>query len=237
MVINLAESFYKFELMEHVLDNPAWYALNSGNSNLAYGNEQVKFFDKDVAPFVGFKENSVENFDALYELITHDGLVAFVSPFQTAIPGKWKLLRHVPCLQMVYRGDTVAVNTDLIDLTNEHIPQMMELTELTKPGPFRERTIDFGYYQGIFDKERLVAMAGQRMAPLPYIEVSAVCTHPDHLGKGYARQLLLSQVNRITSEGNVPFLHVRDDNHRAIKVYESVGFVTRTDMHFYMLRK
>ena len=223
--------------MEHVLDNPAWYALISGNSNLAYGTDQVKFFDKDVAPFVGFNENSVENFDALYELITHSGLVMFISPQPVAIPGKWKVLRHIPCLQMVFNGSVTPTYVDLINLTNEHIPQMMELTQLTKPGPFVTRTIDFGHYQGIFESDKLLAMTGQRMAPLPYVEVSAVCTHPNHTGKGYAKQLLLSQVDRITREGNIPFLHVRDDNHRAIKVYESVGFVTRTDMHFYMLRK
>jgi ribosomal protein S18 acetylase RimI-like enzyme len=223
--------------MEHVLDNPAWHALISGNSNLANGTDSVKFYDKDVAPFIGFKENSIENFDTLYQLIDHDGLVMFISPQPATIPGKWKVLRHIPCLQMVYNGTWGQVNADIIDLTNEHIPQMIALTELTKPGPFRERTIDFGSFQGIFENERLVAMAGQRMAPLPYVEVTAVCTHPDHTGKGYAKQLLLSQVNRIIGEGNIPFLHVREDNHRAIKVYESVGFVTRTDMHFYMLRK
>lgn len=224
-------------MMEYVLDNPAWYALNTGNSNLAHGTQRVKFFDKDVAPFVGFDENTDENFEALYQLIDHNGLIMFISPQPAAVPGKWKVLRHIPCLQMVYNGNAGAANFDLTNLANEHVPQMLELTQLTKPGPFVSRTIDFGHYQGIFDKEKLVAMAGQRMAPLPYVEVSAVCTHPDHLGKGYAKQLLLSQVNRIVLEGNIPFLHVRDDNHRAIKVYESVGFVTRTDMHFYMLRK
>ncbi len=224
-------------MMEHVLDNPAWYALISGNSNLAYGTDSVKFFDKDVAPFVGFDNNTEENFDKLYHLITHDGLVSFVSPYRVSIPNNWKLLRHVPCLQMVHYGTLGQVNADIIDLTNEHVPQMLELTELTKPGPFRERTIDFGSFQGIFENEKLVAMAGQRMAPLPYVEVTAVCTHPEHTGKGYAKQLLISLCKQIIQDGHIPFLHVRDDNHRAINVYESVGFVTRTDMHFYMLRK
>jgi ribosomal protein S18 acetylase RimI-like enzyme len=223
--------------MEYVLDNPAWYALISGNNNLAYGTNDVKFFDKDVAPFVGFNENSAGNFDTLYQLIDHNGIVMFISPQPATIPGKWKVLRHIPCLQMVFNGSVTTVNVDLINLTNEHIPQMMELTQLTKPGPFVTRTIEFGSYQGIFENDKLIAMTGQRMAPLPYVEVSAVCTHPDHLGKGYAKQLLLSQINQIINQGNIPFLHVRDDNHRAIKVYESVGFVTRTDMHFYMLRK
>ncbi len=223
--------------MEQVLDNPAWYSLNTGNSNLAYGNEQVKFFDKDVAPFVGFDKNTEENFDSLYHLITHNGLVAFISPYPVAIPGNWKVLRHVPCLQMVYNGNVQKVNADIINLTDEHVPQMLELTELTKPGPFLSRTIDFGSFKGIFKNEKLVAMAGQRMAPLPYIEVTAVCTHPDHTGKGYAKQLLISQANQIIAQNNIPFLHVRDDNYQAIKVYENVGFVTRTDIHFYMLRK
>lgn len=223
--------------MEQVLDNPAWYALNTGNSNLAQGTDRVKFFDKDVAPFVGFDENTEENFESLYNLITHDGLVAFVSPYSVAIPGKWKILRHVPCLQMVHNGKVNEVGAELINLTNDHIPQMINLAELTKPGPFRERTIEFGPFQGIFENGNLVAMAGQRMAPLPYVEVSAVCTHPDYTGKGYAKQLLISQANHIIAQNRIPFLHVRDDNYRAIKVYENVGFVTRTDIHFYMLRK
>lgn len=224
-------------MMEYVLDNPAWYALNTGNSNLAHGTQRVKFFDKDVAPFVGFDENSVENFDTLYELIDQHEYISFVSPNKTSIPGKWKVLKHIPCLQMVHDGITRQLNADIMDLSYMHVPQMLELTQLTRPGPFLSRTIDFGPFQGIIENDKLVAMAGQRMAPLPYIEVTAVCTHPDHAGKGYARQLLMSQCNDVIAHGKIPFLHVRDDNHRAIKVYESVGFFTRTDIHFYMLRK
>ncbi len=223
--------------MEHVLDNPAWYALISGNTNLAYGSDTVKFYDKDVAPFVGFDESTEYNFDVLYQLIEHNGLVMFISPQPATIPGKWKMLRHIPCLQMVHDVVPRQIDADIIDLKEEHISQMLELTQLTKPGPFLNRTVDFGPFQGIFDGNKLVAMAGQRMAPLPYVEVTAVCTHPNHTGKGYAKQLLISQSNQIIKAGNIPFLHVRDDNHRAIKVYEKVGFTTRTDMHFYMLRK
>ncbi len=223
--------------MEHVLDNPAWYALILGNSKLAYGTDKVKFFDKDVAPFVGFDENSIENFDTLYELITQHEFVSFVSPRPTTIPGKWKVLRHIPCLQMIHDGITRQANADIVDLTYEHVPQMLELTQLTQPGPFLSKTIDFGPFQGIFENDKLVAMAGQRMAPLPYVEVTAVCTHPDHTGKGYAKQLLISQCNHVIAHGKIPFLHVKDDNYRAIKVYESVNFTTRTDIHFYLLRK
>ena len=114
---------------------------------------------------------------------------------------------------------------------------MLSLTKLTNPGPFLERTIEFGHYRGIFDGEELVAMAGQRMHSFNYAEISAVCTHPDYLGRGYARQLLLNQAQRIQAEGNIPYLHVLSTNERALKVYTGLGFVTRKEMYFYVLQK
>ena len=80
-------------------------------------------------------------------------------------------------------------------------------------------------------------MAGQRMHAFDYAEVSAVCTHPDHTGKGYARQLLIHQINRIKAMDATPFLHVRHDNDRAIGVYESLGFAKRRAMYFHVIKK
>jgi predicted GNAT family acetyltransferase len=133
--------------------------------------------------------------------------------------------------------EQVAGSTPIVPLTNVHVPQMLALTKLTNPGPFAERTIDFGHYEGIFEGDKLVAMAGQRMHAFNYAEVSAVCTHPDHTGRGYARLLLLHQLQRIKAASDIPFLHVRYDNERAIKVYESLGFETRTEVYFYVLAK
>jgi ribosomal protein S18 acetylase RimI-like enzyme len=224
--------------MEHVLDNPAYNALNTGNATLANGNEQIKYFSKEVSPFVGFQETRPDNFEQLHALIGHGGPVGYVSPVETTIPAMWNVLHSVPCFQMVYNGDAVPTDeTNLITLTDDQIPQMLELTKLTNPGPFASRTIDFGHYRGIFDGDKLVAMAGQRMNPLPYAEVSAVCTHPDYTGRGYAKQLLQYHCNRIIAEGNIPFLHVKVDNDRAIKVYESMGFEKRTRMYFYILKR
>jgi predicted GNAT family acetyltransferase len=151
----------------------------------------------------------------------------------------WKVLNCVKSFQMVYDVTTPATEATLpvVNLTVDHIPQMLELTQLTQPGPFGPRTIGFGHYQGVFDGDKLVAMAGQRMHPLPYAEISAVCTHPDYTGKGYAQQLLLYQVNRIKAAGETPFLHVRYDNERAVKVYQNVGFAKRIFIWFYVIQK
>jgi ribosomal protein S18 acetylase RimI-like enzyme len=224
--------------MEHVLDNPAWNALISGNRHLSDGNGQARYFDREVSPFAALKENSEDNFRLLYELLPHSTIL-FVTPAEMEFPARWMVLQYIRGLQMVYDGRDVTggLSRDLVPLTNEHVPQMLELTKLTNPGPFAERTIDFGHYQGIFEGDELVAMAGQRLHAFEYAEVSAVCTRPGHTGKGYARQLLLSQLQRIKAAANIPFLHVRYDNNRAIKVYEDLGFVIRREVHFYVLKK
>ena len=65
-------------------------------------------------------------------------------------------------------------------------------------------------------------MAGERLKVPGYTEVSAVCTHPDHTGKGYAA-LMMEIMRRIRDRGETPFLHVRADNARAIEIYKRLG--------------
>jgi ribosomal protein S18 acetylase RimI-like enzyme len=224
--------------MEHLLDNPIFNALATGNQHLSNGDAQIKYFSKEVAPFVGLKITSAENFKALYDIVPHEGPFVFFSTSKVEIPSPWQALNVIPGYQMVYDGYTQPVDESILTpLTDEHIPQMLELTQLTNPGPFAQRAIDFGHYMGVFAGNKLVAMAGQRLNPLPYAEISAVCTHPDHTGKGYARQLMTYQINRIKAEGNVPFLHVREDNERAISVYKNLGFEIRSDVYFNVLGK
>jgi predicted GNAT family acetyltransferase len=225
--------------MKHVLDNPAWNALISGNKHLSDGNEQARYFYKEVSPFAAFKENTPENFQSLYEMLPHNGPVLFVTPVETEIPAPWKVLQVIKGLQMVYDVSKVPAKVDLklTPLTPKDVPQMLALTKLTNPGPFGTRTIEFGHYQGVFAGDKLVAMAGQRFHAGDYAEISAVCTHPEYTGNGYARQLLLSQIHRIMAASNTPFLHVRYDNERAIKVYESLGFSTRKEVYFYVIVK
>jgi len=225
--------------MEHVLDNPGWNALISGNKYLANGNEQVKYFSKDVSPFVGLKDKSDDDFRLLHKMAPHDGPFIFITDTETKIPEMWQVQQCIRTFQMVYDTPATPANTaiELIPLTAGHVPQMLALTKLTNPGPFAERTIEFGHYYGIFDGDKLVAMTGQRLHIFDYAEISAVCTHPDYLGRGYAGQLLLSHVCRIQAASKTPILHVRHTNERAVKVYERIGFSARKDIYFYVIQK
>jgi ribosomal protein S18 acetylase RimI-like enzyme len=215
--------------MTHILDNPIYNALKTGNKKLAIGEGQTSIFRRDVAPFAGMKNNNEEDFKAITALGAHINPVVIFTPVKLSIPTNWEVARAFDMLQMVYEGPVPVNSTpqQITDLDDSHIPQMLELTQLTKPGPFLQRTIEFGNYTGIFEDGKLVSMLGQRMQPSPYIEISAVCTHPCHLGKGYAGILLNEQIKRVIKANGIPFLHVLADNHQAIRVYERVGFKTR----------
>lgn len=127
-------------------------------------------------------------------------------------------------------------SAEIVELGDGDSPEMLELTALTKPGPFGPRTHELGYYVGIRDQGKLVAMAGERLKVPGFTEVSAVCTHPDHLGKGYAAALMTEVMRAIRERGETPFLHVRADNARAIAIYERLGFRTAWQGHFAVLR-
>lgn len=227
--------------MEYILDNPPWYALITGNKQLSRGQGEVRFFESGVSPFAGLETFSTEGFKQLYEQVPHNGPVLLMSTDEhpLIIPAIWNAGQAIKGLQMV-KDKPVGypeITARLTPLKPEHIEQMLSLTALTKPGPFGRRTIEFGHYEGVFEGDKLVAMCGQRLHPLPFAEISAVCTHPDHTGKGYARQLLTSQLKRIEQAGDTAFLHVRYDNKRAIDVYRSLGFSARKVVYFYLLNK
>jgi GNAT superfamily N-acetyltransferase len=225
--------------MEHVLDNPVWNALASANAHLGTGSERAKFFHPEVSPFAALAENSVPELQELYALYTADSPVFLWADELITVPKEWQVMHCIKGLQMVY--DQPAVREydagGTVPLTEKDIPEMIALTRLTKPGPFGTRTIEFGNYEGIFSDGKLAAMTGQRFHCFDHIEISAVCTHPDHLGKGYAKQLLLSQLTQILAGSSKPYLHVRDDNERAIHVYKTLGFSIRMPVYFYVLRK
>jgi predicted GNAT family acetyltransferase len=115
----------------------------------------------------------------------------------------------------------------LLVLEPDDVPEMLALIERTRPGPFARRTIELGEYLGVRHEGALVAMAGERMHPPGYTEISAVCTDADHRGHGLASQLVRALVRAIRSRGETPFLHLTTENEGARRVYDALGFETR----------
>jgi ribosomal protein S18 acetylase RimI-like enzyme len=221
----------------HPLDNPIWHALTTCQAKFAEISDLARRFPVEVTTLAGFLEPTRESYDSLASLLgTGEAAALFLKSFPAPPPG-WTTIETAPLLQMVYEvGGTVASAVEAEELNAADVLEMRALSELTKPGPFGKRTHELGTYLGIRREGRLVAMTGERLHVPGYTEVSAVCTHPEHLGYGYASALITEVVRRICNRGEVPFLHVRQENRRAVELYERLGFTTRTGVQFALLR-
>jgi predicted GNAT family acetyltransferase len=225
--------------MEHILDNPIYSALITGNRHLSEGFGEVHYYPRDISPFVGMKSFDEQSFAQLADMLPPKTVAVIITAMDFIVPAPWKIIHKSIILQMTGENaiPPTSVSEGIIPLDVQHVPQMLELTKMTNPGPFLQRTIQFGNYTGIFNINQLIAMAGHRMHAGRYKEISAVCTHPDYTGKGYGKLLLLHHAEKIKQQGEIPFLHVRTENETAIKLYEKCGFIKRSDMHLNVIEQ
>ena len=223
--------------MTHALDNPIWNALTTEQSYLSAGDERARAFHPEVSVLAGVRERSADAWHSLARLAGGRTLGNFMVAEPGAAPGFEQVL-STPLLQMVHDGDVPATSNAarILAMSAADVQEMAALVELTKPGPFSARTIEMGTYLGIREGGRLAAMAGERLQLPGYIEVSAVCTHPESTGKGYAAALMSVLIAGIRSRGKTPFLHVRPDNAGAIALYRRLGFSDRKLLHLLVLR-
>ncbi len=226
----------------HPLDNVIWQALTTRDAQFAESFEEARRFVREVGPLGAFREYGDRGYESLAGLIETGGTVGlFLDDAYEARAG-WSFVVGAPLLQMIADSGTAhhdAANghAGFVELGTPDSAEMIELTAMTKPGPFSTRTHELGTYLGIRKDGKLVAMAGERLKVPGHTEVSAVCTHPEHTGKGYAAALMTEVMRRIRERGETPFLHVRQDNTRAIGVYKQLGFRERKLGHFAVLRK
>lgn len=227
----------------HPLDNVIWQALSTRQAEFAESLGSARRFVTKVSPLAAFREPSPEGYESLAGLLNTNGTVGLFLNLPYEPHTGWNFVAGAPVLQMVCENGgappTLQVNFDqeLVELGDADSPEMVELTALTKPGPFNKRTHELGTYLGIRREGKLVAMAGERMKVPGWTEVSAVCTHPEHTGHGYARILMTEVMQRIRSRRETPFLHVREDNLHAIELYRRLGFSRRVLLHYAVIRK
>ncbi|MEP7267885.1 MAG: GNAT family N-acetyltransferase [Saprospiraceae bacterium] len=225
--------------MDHSLNNVVWNAITTDNVYLATHNEVVGVFQRDIAPFAAVKNFDEIHLNALVQYLEPGRTIALLNHEDYELNLMWKSLLELTIYQMVHSGTRPVrklQGIELIPLNESHVPLMLALTSMMKPGPFFDRTILFGHYFGIFDGDKLVSMAGLRFATPKFKEISAVCTHPDYFGRGYARILMEHLILLIQSWGCTPFLHVKQDNVHAIEIYKKLGFDIRTPVFFKMAK-
>ncbi len=225
--------------MVHVLDRPVWNTLTTRHARLAVGDARAWRIEAAVGPFAAPADRRRANVDALAALLPDDDELWLVEATDLPLPRELTLRQAAPLDQMVARAVAPPTAAFAIEpLGRADAPEMLALATLTRPGPFRARTPELGGFVGARDGGgRLIAMAGERMKVPGFVEVSGVCTHPDHRGRGYAAQLMRAVASRIIAQGDAAFLHVYPSNSGAIALYEALGFRRRRGMRLQIVAR
>ena len=218
------------------LDNPVLASLTGPHAHFAERHGRVLRYPADVAPFVALPAEPDDSaWRDLGELVGPGNTVT-VTAATVEPPTDWEVVAEIPGVQIIDDGVVAAEDDEAITLGPADVPEMIDLVERTRPGPFLQRTVELGTYLGIRRDGKLVAMAGERLHPPGWTEISAVCTDPAFQGQGLARRLVLAVAAGIKARGETPFLHAAAENTNAIRLYEKLGFVVHRKPVFLVTR-
>ena len=220
------------------LDNPFWTSLQTRHAAIARRQGEAARYPPDFAPFLGVAHAGVDLERDIAPLVAEGESVYLLGVAVEAVPAGWTLQAYRPLAQMVCAAPLeVNDGPEVIPLTHAHLDDVLALTALVYPHYFRQRTMEMGRYFGIYEDGRLAAMIGERLGTDAFTEMSAICTHPDYNGRGYARRLTALLTNDTLQQGRTPFLHVSHENPRAKQLYERIGFQHRRDIGFWSLQR
>jgi ribosomal protein S18 acetylase RimI-like enzyme len=219
------------------LDNPIHAALTSLHRACAIRSGNVLRYAARFAPFLAVESGEEDVSAELATLVGAEDAV-YLLGVAPKVSADWSLKAYAPLAQMVCDAPiAVADGPEFIELGDAHRADVLELTALVYPHYFRPRTMELGRYFGMYVAGRLAAMIGERLGSDTTREMSAICTHPDFLGRGYARRLTAMLTNDVLAHGSLPFLHVSYENARAKSLYEQMGYRLRRDIGFWSLRR
>ncbi|MET8136882.1 GNAT family N-acetyltransferase [Streptomyces sp. NPDC005251] len=220
----------------HPLDNPALGSLTGPHAHFAERRGRVLRYPVDVSPWLALPDDPDAGDWADLAALVGPGGEAPLAGFGGRTPDGWEVIFSLEGVQLVDDGLAAAPDAEAVVLGPADVPDMLDLVERTRPGPFLSRTVELGTYLGIRRNGALIAMAGERLHPPGWTEISAVCTDPAHRGEGLATRLILAVAHGIRERGETPFLHTAAGNTGAIRLYESLGFRLRRTTRFMAAR-
>ncbi|WP_435831756.1 GNAT family N-acetyltransferase [Nocardia salmonicida] len=215
------------EIAVHPLDDPVRASLRGEHSRFAHWTGRIGRYEPEVARFVGHPAVLDAQDWADLGTALGSGGSAGIRGLGHVLPPEWTVLAEFDTVQMEGAGLRVAIDPELEILTAADVPEILELIARTEPGPYAPRTIEMGTYLGLRVEGRLVAMAGERLHPPGWTEISAVCTDAEFRGRGFASRLIRAVGAGIRARGETPFLHAVAHNTSAISLYETLGFTVR----------
>ena len=207
------------------LANIVWRTLSGSHAHLAAGTGSIRRYAKGYTPLIGFADPSNPPFEEL-AAFCDIGERFYCAEWRGPAPRGWAVELDSTMCAMIWDGTSPHEDLGLnaVALGPTHVPKMMALAAVTKPGPFAERTAELGDFHGVIEDGELIAMAGERMHAGELREVSGICTAPAHRGRGFGRQLTQLVIRRQLARGQTPFLHVMSANTVARELYQRLGF-------------
>jgi ribosomal protein S18 acetylase RimI-like enzyme len=215
-----------------VLDNPAWCSLTGPHARFAQSVGRAHRYHPDISIFVGMPDDPDDQAWSDLATLVGPGAQILINGDQPAAPDGWELLFSGNGVQMIDVAVDAVPDDEAIVLGIADAEEMADLVERAKPGPWRPRTYELGTYLGIRRNGRLVAMAGERLQPTGWTEISAVCTDESYRGQGLAGRLVQAVAYTIRSRGDKVLLHAAITNTNAIRLYEKLGFEVRRETTF-----
>ena len=242
------------DLPESLFANPVWHALQTKHRHFAISAAGAARYPPDVAPFAALETSDKDALRQLHSLLAPGESVWLIGESYPEIPelsfdGTLPCLQMVMprngepqarAAQNQGRMFTAAteprpsgsglilplpdIDVDILPLAAADAPEMVALTELAFPGYFRLGTCRMGSYYGVRNHGELIAMAGERLSLEGHSEISGVCTHPSHRGKGLAANLVRQLMRDHRRNGVTSFLQVAAANHKAVSLYRQLGF-------------
>jgi GNAT superfamily N-acetyltransferase len=215
------------DLPENLFANPVWHALHTRHRHFAESAGDACRYPADVAPFAAVATPTASALQSLHSLLVPGEYVWLIGESYPSI-ADLPCAGTIECLQMVLPEAVTPPdpNPVIVPLSCTHASEMVALTDIAFPGFFRSRTCAMGSYYGVRSEGELIAMGGERLTLDGYPEISGVCTHPAHRGKGLAASLIWEVVRKHRRDGDVSWLHVNAENHNAIELYKRMGFNT-----------
>jgi ribosomal protein S18 acetylase RimI-like enzyme len=215
--------------MRHALDNPVWHALIGPHASFAKGRGLARHYPRDIAPFSAIEEPTGAAYSDLAGDLPTGVEARLFRPSHEPAPEGWETISAHPIIQMV--ADHIVAPAETIEsrpetLAMDDVGGMLELANAAKPGPFGPRTALLGHYAGYRDGGRLLAMGGERFRLPGFVELSAICVHPDARGHGLGVAITSYLARQVLALGELPFLHVFPDN-PAVALYRRLGFQER----------
>lgn len=221
------------------LDHPVHASLHGRHAHLSRSVGRASTYHPDVATFCAVPPQPGPGDWADLARLLGSGALADMFDCPESPPENWEPVFTVDGLQMVAPADPpllshrdLPAGVEVVELGEDDRPAMLDLIARTRPGPFWPRTPELGHYLGVRHDGTLVAMAGERLRPPGWTEISAVCTAPEARGHGHAGRLVRALVDRAFARDERAFLHVVHTNTHALGLYRRLGFQPRRHVRF-----